>query len=396
MLAPARYKGIFGGRGSGKSHERAEAVVEAFLINPDTRFVGLREVQKSIAQSVKHLIESKIRSFEAEDYFDIKQDFIRAKKGNGLMMFMGMANHTAETIKSLDDVDIAWFEEAQSASQKTLDLLRPTIRNEKSELWFTWNPGLETDPIDMLLRGPNPPPGSIVVRVNYDDNPWFPSTLKEEMEYDKRRDPDKYAHIWLGEYQRNSEARVFKNWRIEEFETDPKAMLSFGADWGYAQDPTCLVRSYIVGRTLYVDYEAYQIGCTIDSTPFLFAEVPASDRWPIVADSGNPQMIKHMKDHGYPKIYGAVKGPNSVMEGVEFLKSMDIVVHPRCRHTIDELTLYSYKIDPKTSKVLPVLEDKKNHIIDSLRYSHEGARRYNAARKPEPTFTPTPTVKKWN
>lgn len=304
-----------------------------------------------------------------------------------------MQNHTADSIKSLEGFDIAWFEEAQSASQRSLDLLRPTIRKPGSELWFTWNPDESTDAIDQLLRSDNPPPDAVVLQVNYMDNPWFPDVLKDEMEYDRGRDLDKYTHIWLGGYKKNSNKRVFNNWRIEEFETPEDAMLRFGADWGFAVDPTVLVRCYLVGRKLYIDYEAYQVGCDIVDTPDLFMTVPESERWPIVADSARPETISHMKKNGFPKILPAVKGPKSLEEGVEFLKSYDIIIHPRCKHVIDELTHYSYKVDPDTDEVLPVLEDKDNHTIDALRYACEGTRR--KAQNKRPTAAPVPTMNRW-
>ena len=292
-----------------------------------------------------------------------------------MIIFQGMQNHPADSIKSLEGYDIAWVEEAQSLSQRSLDLLRPTIRKPGSELWFSWNPSQETDPVDALLRGDEPPPDSVVIEVNYTDNPWFPDVLKAEMEYDQRRDPDKYAHIWLGKYQQNSEARVFKNWTIEEFEVDPTQIIRQGADWGFAVDPTVLVQCYIVGRKLYVPHEAYRVGCEIVDTPALFMTVPESEKWPITADSARPETISYMQKHGFQKIMPAIKGPKSLEEGVEFLKSFDIIVHPRCKHLIDELTLYKYKEDPLTGAILPILDDKDNHVIDALRYACEGARR---------------------
>jgi phage terminase large subunit len=293
----------------------------------------------------------------------------------GLTIFQGMQDHTAESIKSLEDFDRALIEEGQALSQRSLDLLRPTIRKPDSEIWVGWNPKHATDPVDALLCGENPPPGAVVVKANYYDNPWFPEVLQKEMEYDKLRDPEKYAHIWLGEYERHSEARVFKNWKVEEFETAKDATFRLGADWGFSVDPTVLVRCYIEGRKLYVDHEAYMVGCEIVNIPDLFARVPDSHRWFITADSARPETISHMRKHGYPKINSAIKGPKSLEEGVEFLQSFDIIVHPRCKHLIDELTLYSYEVDKLTGMVLPKLQDKDNHVIDALRYACEGARR---------------------
>jgi phage terminase large subunit len=392
-LQPARYKGAHGGRGSGKSHQFAEMMIEAHIMDQKRRSVCVREVQKSLAQSVKRLLELKIEEMGAGAYFEVQEAQIKSRKGDGLIIFQGMQNHTADSIKSLEGYDCAWVEEAQSLSQRSLDMLRPTIRKPDSELWFTWNPANASDPVDHLLRGPNPPPGAVVTEVNYMDNPWFPEVLRNEMEYDKRRDPDKYAHVWMGKYLQNSSSRVFRNWRIEEFDAPADALHRLGADWGFASDPTVLVRCHIIGRTLYIDYEAYMVGCEIIDTPDLFMTVPESEKWPMIADSARPETVSHMKKHGFPKIMAAVKGPKSVEEGVEWLKSYDIVVHPRCVHTIDELTLYSYKTDPMTGRVLPILEDKKNHVIDALRYACEGVRR--AAPKKEVTVTPLPSVNRW-
>lgn len=379
LLSPARYKGAHGGRGSAKSNFFAELWLEE-NVTARYDFVCLRETLKSLEFSVKKLFESKISHFNAGAYFEVQDRRILTKHG-GVTIFEGMQNHTAESIKSLDGFDRAFFEEAQNASDKSLTLLRPTIRKPGSQLWFAWNPDLETDPIDRLLRGAELPKGSIVVEANYMDNPWLPDELREEMEFDKRRDPDKYAHVWLGKYRRNSESRVFKNWTVEEFEVDPAAVIRQGADWGFSVDPTVLVQAYIVGRRLYVPYEAYRVGCEIVDTPDLFMSVPDSEKWPMVADSARPETISHLRKNGFPKIASAIKGAKSVEEGIEFLKSFDIVVHPRCKHLIDELTLYSFDVDKLTAEVLPKLADKDNHVIDALRYALEGARRASRTRE---------------
>ena len=385
LLEPGRYKGAHGGRGSGKSHFFAEMLV-ARCLRAKTDAVCVREIQKSLKQSVKKLIEGKIEAMGVSDQFEVLETEIRGPHG-GLIIFQGMQNHTADSIKSLEDYDIGWVEEAQSLSERSLTLLRPTIRKPGSELWFSWNPSLETDPVDKLLRGDVLPPGAIVVRANYSDNPRLPAELLAEMEFDRRRDPEKYAHVWLGEYQRNSEARVFRNWKIEEFEAPADAVHRFGADWGFAIDPTVLVRCHIIGRKLYVDYEAYMVGCEIDNTPALFDSVPDSRRYMITADSARPETVSFMQRNGFPKIVPAIKGAGSIEDGVEFLKSYDIVVHPRCQHVIDELSLYSYKVDKLTDAVLPQLDDKSNHTIDALRYACEGARR---AGKATPESAPLP------
>lgn len=388
LLEPARYKGVHGGRGSGKSHNFAELWLDENLREP-LDCVMLREVQKDLKFSVKRLLETKIEKYNAGAYFEVQDRIIRSYAGQvdgkprGITIFEGMQNHTADSIKSLERFKRGWFEEAQKASQKSLDILRPTFfRTEGTELWFSWNPDAQTDPIEGLLRpvDAQPPPGSIVIEANYDRNPWFPADLRKEMEYDRGRDPEKYAHIWLGKFQTRSDTRVFNNWRVEEFDVDANAVKRQGADWGFAIDPTVLVQSYIAGNTLYVVHEAYRVGCEIVDTPDLFDSVPEARKWPIIADSSRPETISFMQKNGFPRMYAAHKGAGSIEEGVNFLQGYEIVVHPRCKHTIDELTMYSYKTDPLTGKVLPVLEDKRNHVIDALRYSHEGARKARALR----------------
>lgn len=347
-----------------------------------TDVVCVREVQKSLNQSVKKLLDLKITEMGLESQFDSQAAKINAPHG-GTIIFQGMQDHTADSIKSLEGYDVAWVEEAQSLSQRSLDLLRPTIRKEGSQLWFSWNPNFETDPVDALLRGDKPPPDAIVVQANYRDNPWLPGVLKAEIEYDRTRDPEKFAHVWLGEYQRNSEVRVFKNWTVEEFDVPDDAVIRQGADWGFSVDPSILVQCYTVGRKLYIPHEAYMVGCEIDKLPDLFLTVPQSEKWWITADSARPETISYMQKHGFPKMGSAIKGAKSVEEGVSFLQSFDIFVHPRCKHVIDELTLYSYKTDPLTGEVLPILADKDNHMIDGLRYACEGARRVTKKREVE-------------
>ncbi len=200
FLAPSRYKGAYGGRGSGKSHFFATMGVATALSKPRFRLLCVREVQKSLKDSAKRLIEDKISALGVGSRFDVKQSEI-GTPGGGVISFAGMMDHTSESVKSLEGYDAAWIEEAQSLSTRSLELLRPTIRAPGSEIWATWNPRNPTDPIDGLLRGATPPPDAVVRRVNYTDNPFFPAELEAERQFDERAKPDRYGHIWLGEYE---------------------------------------------------------------------------------------------------------------------------------------------------------------------------------------------------
>jgi phage terminase large subunit len=201
LLEPSRYKGAWGGRGSGKSHFFAGLIVEDSLREKGLRSVCIREVQKSLKDSAKRLIEQKLVEFRLgeADGFKVFREAVETP-GDGVIIFQGMQDHTAESIKSLEGFNRAWAEEAQSLSSRSLTLLRPTIRGEGSEIWFSWNPRRKTDPVDQLLRGATLPTGSTVIRANWSDNPWFPSVLEQERQDCLNTEPDQYDHIWEGGY----------------------------------------------------------------------------------------------------------------------------------------------------------------------------------------------------
>lgn len=358
------------------------------------RILCAREVQKSIRDSVKRLLDDKIDSAGFRSMFKSTDSEIRGTNGS-LFIFAGL-QHNIASIKSMEGIDLCWCEEAQTLSVSSIETLLPTIRKPGSKIFFSWNPKNPKDPVDAMFKGEEgPPPKSLVKCVNYTDNPWFPDVLREEMEHDKLKDHGKYLHTWEGQYLVRSNANVFQDWRIEDFKTPKDAFFRFGADWGFSVDPTVLVRAYNVGRKLYIDYEAYQVGCEIDDTPELFATVPESDRWPIIADSASPERISYMRKHGYPKMMKALKGRKSIEEGIAFLQSHEIIVHPRCEMTIHEMMNYKYRIDPITEEITNVLEDKNNHICDSLRYSQEAVRRTMKSKK-KVEFTPLPSTNFWS
>lgn len=207
LLTPARYKGAFGGRGSGKSHFFGEMLVERCVAEPGTRAVCIREMQKSLGESAKRLVERKIAGLGVADRFRILTDRIETP-GGGLIAFQGMQDHTAESIKSLEGFNIAWVEEAQTLSERSLTLLRPTIRAENSEIWACWNPRRKSDAIDQFFRARRPD-NAVAVRASWRDNPWFPAVLQEERLLDKKLYPERYAHIWEGDYARSFEGAYF-------------------------------------------------------------------------------------------------------------------------------------------------------------------------------------------
>lgn len=209
LLAPVTYKGAWGGRMGMKSHFYAELAIERALAK-ETRIVCIREVQKSIKQSVKLLLEDKIKSLGLESFFEILETEIRHKTNGSFIIFQGMQNHTADSIKSLEGFDIAWWEEAQTASERSLNMLIPTIiRKPDAELWFSWNPDTEDQPIEKLLRGKTPLADSVVVYTSYKDNPYLDEKVIQKIEQMRINDPDNYQHIYLGQYRRALEGAVY-------------------------------------------------------------------------------------------------------------------------------------------------------------------------------------------
>ena len=390
LLGKHRFKGAKGGRGGTKSHFFCEMLVEE-MVSQHTRAACLREVQNSIKDSVKQLIEDKITKHNVGGLFKVTDREIICPSTDSLAVFRGLQNHTAASIKSLEGFNRALYEESQTLTQRSLDLAIPTFRVPGSQQWFAWNPDLPKDPVDKMFRENAGDPDFVCVTVNFEDNPWFPEELRRDMLRDRLRDPDKYSWIWRGGYRKNSEAQVFRNWKVERFDAPPAGTTLYGGgDWGFSIDPTVGLICFIRGRTLYIWREVWAIGCDIDRTPALFDKLDpewtperAKDpnwkslarRINFVADSARPETISYMQRHGYPRMSAAIKGAGSVEDGVEFLKSYDIVIHPDCMHTIDEFKLFSFKIDKKTDAITNELDEKDNHTIDSARYAVEGVRR---------------------
>lgn len=361
-----RYKVAYGGRGSGKSWTAARCLI-LFAIQRKIRVLCTRQLQTSIKDSVHKLLCDSIYSLELESFFDITRDSIRCHNGSEFI-FKGLQNQTNE-IKSIEGIDIAWVEEAQSVSEDSWNILIPTIRKENSEIWVTFNPDREEDATYQKFVV-NPPPDSIVQLVNYYDNAWFPEVLRKEMEYCKEVDYGKYEHIWLGKTVVDTEAQVYHGkFELQEFETPQNTIFFYGADWGFANDPTAVVRCFIKEQCLYIDYESGGVGVEFEELPALFDKIPDIRRWEIRADSARPETISYMSRQQF-KIKACPKWKGSVEDGIEYIRSFrKIYVHPRCKHTYEEFKFYSYKQDKNTGDILPVVLDKDNHYMDALRYA---------------------------
>ena len=389
LVAPHRYKSYWGGRGGSKSWAFARILV-SIATQRKLRILCTRELQSSIKESVHRLLSDQIELLGLSHLYTIQRDSITSNIGSEFL-FKGLRFNIQE-IKSLEGVNICWVEEAQSVSEDSWTILIPTIRKEGSEIWLSWNTGEEKDPTYKRFVENLPKPGEeefddyISKKVSWRDNPYFPITLERERKYLERVDPDAYLHVWEGFPLKMSEAVIFRNkYIIEEFETPWDAQLLYGADWGFSQDPTVLIRSYVrqldfggdtLENHLYIDYEAYGVGVELDEIPALFDLVPGSRDHTIKADNSRPDTISYIHRKGFA-IVGGLKWPSgpgkkgSIVEGIEYLRKFTkIHIHQRCKHMAQEAQLYCFKTD-KNGEVLNIIIDKHNHCWDSIRYAHD-------------------------
>lgn len=367
-----RYRAAHGGRGSAKS--RSFALMAAIWgYSEPLRILAAREFQVSIKESFHAELKAAINSYPwLAAHYDVGIDYLRGANGTEFI-FRGL-RHNSSGIKSLSSIDLTIVEEAETISEESWLALEATVfRNDKSELWAVWNPLLEGSPVDQRFRK-IAPEKSMVVEMNWKDNPFFPEALNElRIREQKRLDPGTYAHIWEGAYLSNSETQVFAGKYIVEDFTPTQHWNGpyFGADWGFSKDPTTLVKCWVYDDKLYIEHEAYGVGVEITETPKLFDSIPGSRQHTIRADSARPETISHMRRQGF-NIVGAKKGPGSVQDGIAHMRGYEkIVIHPRCRYTLKEMQLYSYKTDRLSGDVLPILLDGNEHILDGVRYALE-------------------------
>lgn len=362
-----RYKVAYGGRGSAKSWTVARCLI-LFSLKSKIRVLCTRQLQTSIKDSVHKLLSDSIQSMGLDAFFDITRETIRCTETDSEFIFKGIQNNINE-IKSIEGIDYCWVEEAQSVSEESWSILIPTIRKEGSEIWVTFNPDREEDATYQRFIAKKPP-DSIVALVNYYDNAWFPDVLQKEMEYDKEVDYGKYEHIWLGKTVIDTEAQIYHGkFELKEFETPENMQFFYGADWGFANDPTAVIRCFIKEQCLYIDYESGGVGVEFEELPALFEKIPDIRRWEIRADSARPETISYMSRQHF-NIKACPKWKGSVEDGIEYIRSFrKIYVHPRCKHTYEEFKFYSYKQDKNTGDILPIVLDKDNHYMDALRYA---------------------------
>lgn len=394
LLSPKRYKGAYGGRGGAKSHFFAEQLV-AKCFARKTRAVCIREVQNSLRESVRQLIIDKIAKLGLQSFFEVVEAEIRGQNGS-LIIFKGMQSYNAETIKSLEGFDIAWVEEAQTLSPVSLRMLRPTIRSDDSELWFSWNPRHKFDPVDQFFRGPNPSSEAVSVPVNWADNPWFPDVLRKEMEDDYAKDSVMAAHVWGGSYEIIAEGSYYakllaeadQDERIGRVPYDPILQVYTAWDLGIG-DSTAIWFAQVTGMEcrLIDYYETSGVGLdhyasVLRSKPYAYAEHLLPHDVMVSDLSTGRTRLQTLASLG---INARALNRDSVDDGINAVRNLIPKCWfdaKRCEDGLDKLRLYRREYDEKlrTFKERP-LHDFASHAADAFRYLARGLPELTTSRE---------------
>ena len=372
-----RYKIIYGGRGSGKSWSMARALLIQ-AANKTLRILCAREVQRSIRQSVHQLLSDQIQALNLGQFYEVLDSEIRGINGS-LFSFTGLANNTVESIKSYEGMDCVWVEEAQTVSKKSWDILIPTIRKPDSEIWVSFNPGLDTD--DTFTRFIiDPPSNAKVVKLNYFDNPYFPDVLEEERQHSKATNPD-YANIWEGECKTAVDGAIYANeireaqeaGRITNVPYDPMLKVHVVMDLGWNDSMSVILCQKGVSDLRVIGY-IEDDHRTLDSYSSQLKALPYNWGTMYLPHDGQSKDFKHgisaediMRKFGWdvrivPRmdIEAGIKIARMNFHRVYFDKSANRLV--------DCLKHYRRSINSATNEPGAPLHDEYSHGADAFRY----------------------------
>lgn len=372
----ARFRGAYGGRGSGKSFSFAKmTAVFGYMHGKSGRsgqILCAREFMNSLEDSALVDVKKAIASepFLAA-YYEVGEKFVRSRDGRIRYVFSGLTRNI-DSIKSKADVLVCWVDEAEGVSETAWRKLRPTIRESGSEVWVTWNPESPESATHKRYRE-SPPENAKIVEINWRDNHWWTDELEQERRDELKNRPDTYEHVYEGDFLSQTEVQVFYNkWCVEDFTPKPHWDGPYHAiDFGFRPDPLCALKVWVGDGKIWIEREAYGSGVEIDATTkFICDAIPGFENHVSRADSAEPKTISYLKRHGLPRIEPVKKWPNSVEEGVRWLRGYDkIVIHPRCTGSQRDFQRYSHKVDRLSGDILPDLVDADNHAPDTLRYA---------------------------
>lgn len=358
-----REAAIYGGRFSLKSHTVARCLLIKARMKK-TRVACFREFQNSIAESSYQLLLDLIKQYELHDFKATHNSIINEINGSDFL-FKGLWNNE-QSIKSIEGIDIAWVEEAQTVSDKSLEVLTPTVRKDGSQIIYTYNRLLEEDPVHnrLVIQGR---PNTLVINVNYDiaiKYGMMPNVILQEIEDDKARRPGLYKHKWLGEPY-NLEAKIYKDWQVIETIPHEARLERFGLDFGYSNDPTAIVAIYKYNNGLILDEITYQKGLSNKQIADILNL--QTKKALAIADSAEPKSIDEIASYGI-SIMPAKKGKDSINQGIQYVQDQRISVTNRSANIIKEYRNYLWLTD-KDGKIINEPSPLWNHTLDAIRYA---------------------------
>lgn len=356
-----REAAVYGGRFSLKSHTVARYLL-IMARQKKTRVGCFREFQNSITESSHQLLSELIKLYGMNE-FEITNNSIVNKINGSDFIFKGL-NRNEQGIKSIEGIDIAWVEEAQTISKQSIEILTPTVRKDGSRIIYTYNRLLEDDPVHnrLVLEGRA---NTLIINVNYDialKYGMMPEVIRLEMENDKAHRPSLYKHKWLGE-PGSVELKIYKDWNIIDEVPHEARLERYGLDFGYTNDPTAIVAIYKYNGGFVLDEITFQKGL---SNRQIFDILSNERKELVIADSAEPKSIDEIASYGI-SIIGADKGPDSVRNGIQLVQDQRISVTKRSTNIIKEYRNYLWKSD-KDGKILNVPESGFDHSMDALRY----------------------------
>lgn len=370
-----REAAVWGGRNSLKSHTVARLLLIRTM-QRRTRVGCFREFQSSIKDSSHQLLADLVLQYNLTDFKVTKDGLVNQRNGSDFL-FNGLRNNV-QSVKSIEGIDIAWVEEAQTISENSLEVLTPTVRKPGSQIIYTYNRLKDKDPVHvrLVIEGR---PNTLLINVNYDvamKYGWMSESLIAEMEDDKKNRPEVYKHKWLGEPS-NKKGRIY-NWKQIDSVPKEAKYLGNGLDFGYSNDPTALVDIYKLDNTYILDEIVYEPGLSnkkianrirvnegleeVDKRNEFVGETKNLT----VGDSSEPKSIDEIRDYGV-KITGATKGKDSVNNGIQMLQGLDIVYTASSHNIEEEVLNYTWRVD-KQDKSLNIPIDAYNHAMDAVRY----------------------------
>ncbi len=369
FLKPKRYNIVYGGRGKGATWNIARGLLVRSCEGKH-RILCTREFQNSINESVYETLVSQIELLGLQSNFNIQKTSIKSISGSEFL-FKGL-RHNVDSIKSMEGITDVWIAEADKVPRESLDKLLPTIRTKGSVFYIDFNTDSVEDPIYRMFIEKERPDATVLFQT-YKDNPHFPDVLRQQMEWDKEHDYDKYLWIWEGQPRSVSDACIFHGkFRSDYFDTPDDAQFFHGLDFGFAHDPLAAVRCFIKDEVLFVDRETGGVGIEITDTPRVLDGIPTFRKWSSIADNARPELISYLNKHGFVRMKGAKKGKGSIEDGIAKIRGFkEVVIHERCVETLQEFKLYSYKKNSTTGDITPIPEDAHNHYVDALRYALE-------------------------